>query len=35
MKKQLFFEISDEIAGGLKKREISEKEILEEFKKTR
>ncbi|PKP57688.1 MAG: hypothetical protein CVT89_04115 [Candidatus Altiarchaeales archaeon HGW-Altiarchaeales-2] len=35
MKKRLFFEISDEIAEGLRKRGISEEEILEEFEKTR
>ncbi|ODS38319.1 hypothetical protein BEH94_09800 [Candidatus Altiarchaeales archaeon WOR_SM1_SCG] len=35
LKKQIFFEVSNEVAIGLKKHEVKEQEILEGFEKTR
>jgi hypothetical protein len=35
LKKQIFFEVSNEVALGLKKHGINEKEILDDFEKTR
>ena len=35
LKKQMFFEVSSEVARGLKKAGIKEQEILEDFEKTR
>ena len=35
LKKQIFFDLSNEVAIGLKKRRVTEKEILGDFEKTR
>ena len=35
LKKRIFFDLSDEIARGLKKGGVKEEEILEEFERTR
>ena len=35
LEKQIFFDISNEVAAGLKKHGFKDQEILEEFEKTR
>ncbi len=35
LKKQIFFDLSNEVAIGLKKRGVTENEILGDFEKTR